>query len=107
MTAAREGTRLTDAQFGVLCTLRECGPQDVVEIFGPRAMDGSSKTKIEGFLLSAPTLARLEKVGFVEVQRSEVYHLKNAAGKPGLARRKLHISITDAGRTALSSGQRT
>ena len=95
--------KLSDTQFGVLYTLREHGPQDVVEVFRAPAMDGSRKSRIEGFLLTAPTLDRLERNGMVSVDRGETYHLKNAVGKPGLMRRNLHITITDAGRAALSA----
>ncbi len=97
--------KLSDTQFGVLGTLREHGPQDVVEVLGPPDMRGSRKAKIEGFLLTAPTLDCLERNGLVAVQRGEFYRLKNAVGKSGLRRRNLRITITDAGRAALSTDE--
>jgi hypothetical protein len=95
--------KITASQFGVLCTLRDFGPQNVVEVLGPPKMDGSRKAKIEGFLLTAPTLDCLERNGLVSVQRGDVFRLKNAVGRSGLKRRALTISITDAGRAALGS----
>jgi hypothetical protein len=79
------------------------GPKEAVEVVGPPAMDGSRKMKLECNLMPWPTLNRLEQLGAISVERSDFYRLKNAVGKSGLKRRNLRITITDAGRAALSA----
>ena len=95
--------KLTDAQFGVLHTLRSFGPKEAIEVLGPLGMDGKRKTKLEWNVASGPTLAALEAAGLVAVQRMPTTAPKNAVGKRGKTRRVLRIAITDKGREALSS----
>lgn len=97
--------RISDSQYGALCTLRDHGPQKVLEVLGPPKMDGSRKAKIEGSFVTAQTLNRLEQLGAISVQRGVPYRLKNAVGKPGLKRCELRITITDKGRAALSEAE--
>ena len=95
--------KLTDAQFGALCTLREHGPKGAVEVLLPPAMDGSRKFKLECHFMAWPTLDRLEQLGLINVQRGVGYRPKNAVGKSGKERRELRITITDKGLAALVS----
>lgn len=105
MKNARKGrpaVKLSPAQFGLLRTLREFGPQSAIEVAMPPAMDGSACTKIEGNIAAA-TLNRLLDAGMVSVERKLLPRLVNAVGKPGRRRVSLTISITDAGREALDA----
>lgn len=95
--------KLSASQSGALYALRDYGPKDAVEVAGPPGMDGSRKMKLECHLMSMPTLNRLEQLGAISVERGEFYRLKNAVGKSGLRRRDLRITITEAGRAALSA----
>lgn len=94
--------KLTDAQFGALSTLAQFGPKELVEVHGPRGMNGIPKITIQG-IMSAPMLAKLTAHGLVSVSRKPVPAPKNAVGKRGNARFSLTVSITDAGRAALAS----
>ena len=94
--------KITDAQFSALHTLAEFGPKAGMEVLLPHAMDGSRRTKLECNVLTAPTLARLEADGLVLVSRKPIATPMNAVGKRGHERRHITISITDAGRAALS-----
>ena len=94
---------LTPAQFSVLHLLKERGPKDAVEVRLPPSMDGKRKVKLEWNAASGSTLAILEGAGFVSVVRTPMPTPVNAVGTKGHARRALTISITEAGRAALTS----
>lgn len=94
--------RITDSQFGALCTLRDFGPRDGEEILLPRGMDGKRKTRLSCHLMVSTTLQRMEDQGLVSVERGEYRAPKNAVGKSGHPRRPITISITDKGRAALA-----
>lgn len=95
--------KLTDAAFNALHTVNETGVQTAVEVRGAASMDGKRKTKLQWNVATAPTLAALESVGYVRVERSEPTCPIDAVGKRGHARRMLKITITDAGREALAA----
>jgi hypothetical protein len=95
--------RITDSQFGALCTLRDFGPNEGEEILLPRGMDGTRKTRLSCNLMVGPMLSRMEAQGLIRVERGEYHAPKNAVGKSGQPRRPIVISITDKGRTALAS----
>lgn len=92
--------KLTDAQFSALHALAEFGPKEMVEVHGPRGMDGKRKITVQG-IMSAPTLARLEQAHLVTVDRGGSVRPANAVGKPGHIRFPLTVAITEAGRAAL------
>lgn len=95
--------KLSDAQFGALSTLAQFGPKELVEIHGPRGMDGRRKITVQG-LMSAPTLAKLEQAHLIAVDRSgKGSRPVNAVGKSGNLRFSLIVSITEAGRAALAN----
>jgi hypothetical protein len=95
--------KLTDAQFGTLNTLAEFGPQQAVEVHGPRGMDGKRKVRLEWRGVSAQALAKLSSDGLVHVARKPLPRPVNAVGKAGHPRTALTISITDAGRESLNA----
>jgi len=94
--------KLTDAQFGALCTLRDHGPKDAVEVLNPPAMDGPRKIKLECHFMAWPTLDRLEQLGLINVQRGPARMPKDAVGRSGKARRPVVITISDKGRAAVA-----
>lgn len=94
--------KLTDAQFGALSTLERFGPKVLVEVHGPRGMDGKRRITVQG-IMSAPTLASLEQAHLIAVDRGTSARPVNAVGRPGYLRFPLTVSITDAGRAALAS----
>lgn len=93
--------KMSDAQFGALNTLREFGPKEAIEVVMPPSMDGREKVRLEWNVASSATLAKLEAAGLVVVNRQSIGRPSNAVGKRGHERRKLTISISDAGRMAL------
>ena len=95
-------TKLTAAQFGALCTLRDFGPATATEVLMPPAMGGTRRAKLQWNVATGPTLSTLESAGFVSVHRATAPGPKNAVGKAGHPRRILTIAITDAGIAALA-----
>lgn len=93
--------KLTDAQFGALCTLNDHGPRTGTEVRMPPAMDGTRRIKLECHFMTAPTLAKLEEAGLVSVVRGDASRPVDAVGRRGHARREITIQITEAGRAAL------
>lgn len=57
--------KLTDAQFSALHTLAEFGAKEGMEVLMPPAMDGSRRIKVECYLATGPTIARLEAAGLI------------------------------------------
>lgn len=97
--------KLTDAQFSALHTLAEFGPKELVEVHGPRGMDGKRKITVQG-IMSAPTLAKLEQAHMISVRRDGAVRPVDAVGRPGHTRFPLTVEITDAGRAAIKSLER-
>ena len=95
--------RLSDSQRGTLYSLAEFGPQEAVEVHGPRGMDGKRKVKLEWRGAPLATLTKLEGAGLVSVVRHEPKRFFDAVGKAGHPRIRLTISITEAGRAALAA----
>lgn len=95
--------KLSPAQFGTLHTLAAFGPQQAVEVHGPRGMDGKRKIKLKWHAAPGPTLAKLEDASLVTVTRVDAGRPMNAVGKAGHRRINLTIAITDAGRAALAA----
>ena len=83
--------KLTTAQFCMLGDVCQWGPHHVVEVVSPPSMDGKQKRRLERNALgSIATLSKLEALGFLAVVRSEIPQDRH--------RRRLIVSITDAGR---------
>lgn len=89
--------KLSDAQFAVLHQLREFGPINTHEIYGPVGMDGKRKAKLETGMLTAATLGKLCEMGLVAVSRGEAFRPANAVGARGNKRVPICISITADG----------
>jgi len=94
---------LTPAQFGVLSTLKEHGPQVAIQTVGPVGMDGKRKTTLQWNMGSIATLRALCSANLVVSVPGEIVRPKDATGRPGKPRRNLTISITSAGLSALAS----
>jgi hypothetical protein len=95
--------KLSDSQFCTLRSLAEHGPQEAMQVYGPRDMAGNRKIKLEWRGTQIVTLEKMEKAGYVAVKRDVLPRPVNAVGKQGHPRVALTISITDAGRAALAS----
>lgn len=95
--------KLTDSQHGTLHSLAQFGPQDAVEVHGPRGMDGKRKIKLEWRGAPSSQLAALEGRGLISVTRTEAPRPVNAVGKAGHRRVALKIEISQAGRDALAA----
>ncbi len=95
--------KLSDAQYGALRTLSEFGPKEAIEVVGPVRMDGKRDVKLQWNVATGQTLRKLEDARLVEVVRIDLGRPLNAVGVAGRARRRLTISITDAGREAIAS----
>lgn len=93
--------KLSDAQFGALHNLQQFGMVRGVEVLQP--VDGGHRWGLKCHLLTAPTLAALERDGLVETKRNPLPAPKNAVGKKGNRRREVFISISDKGKAALAS----
>lgn len=89
--------KLSDAQFGALCTLRDFGPQAATVVNEP------NRARLEWNVASMPTITKLEAAGFISITRKPVPRPVNAVGKRGHPRLALVISITPAGRKALDA----
>jgi hypothetical protein len=94
--------KISDAQFGVLCALRDHGPVKATEVLGPRGKGGRRKAKLECHAMNISTLSRLAAEGLVDVVRTILPRPKNAVGKSGNPRTELTISVTEKGLNALS-----
>lgn len=96
-------TKLTDAQFGALHTLREFGPKHGVLVYGPATMNSRRKAKLECHVMNAATMMALEERGLIRVERGGPLRPKDATGRKGNPRIPVKIEITDAGRALLDA----
>ncbi len=86
--------RISDAQYGVLHQLKEFGPINTSEVYGPLNMAGERKVKLETGKLTKTTLDKLVSLGLVAVSHGEPYRPADATGRRGHTRRPICISIT-------------
>lgn len=86
--------RISDAQHGVLHQIKEFGPINTSEVYGPRDMAGKRKVKLETGKLTAATLDKLVSLGLVAVSRGKAYRPTDATGRRGHERCPICISIT-------------
>lgn len=93
--------KLTPAQFGALHTLREFGPKHGALVYGPAAMSGERKAKLECRVMNVATMTALEDRSLIRVVRGGPLRPVDATGRKGHPRIPVKIEITDAGRAAL------
>jgi hypothetical protein len=97
--------RLSDAQLGVLWQLDGQGPIKAEEILGFSKKIGARTAALCCPQMTMATMKRLEAEGLILVQRARAPRPVNAVGKAGRLRNTLTISITEAGREALSKAK--